>query len=68
MAGARPSNTIPRSSKVKVQMLVMFVSVMATLSVFALMWQPGAANGGNARLPPRWELGSSRSLGPGLRT
>ena len=55
-------HTWMRSSKVKVQMMVMFVSVMATLSVFALMWQPGAANGGNARLPPRWEPGSSTSF------
>ena len=41
-------------------MMVMAVSVI--LSVFALMWQPGGANSGNARFPPRWELGSSTLL------
>ena len=41
-------------------MMVMPVSVI--LSVFALMWQPGGANSGNARFPPRWELGSSTLL------
>lgn len=46
----------------RIQVALMLVAVLAVASILGLMWQPGAAQGGTARLPPRWEPGSNTSF------
>ena len=49
-------------SRHRVHTIVMMTVTLTVLTTLGMMWQPGAAQGGTARLPPRWEPGSNTSF------
>ena len=53
------SGPVPRH---RVHTIVMLTVTLTVLTTLGMMWQPGAAQGGTARLPPRWEPGSNTSF------